>query len=406
MPHSAKTKPHHKEVKRREKLSDEGLLELVQRQTFLFFWDGAQPASGRRRGRAAHAPLPLRRGPARRGLPGRGALLPPLRRPRPRRPRPPPLQGSPSTSRTCCASAASADADVVHYQWLTVPALDAPLLRRLRPRVMTAHYILPPHAEPPPVAAARRVFGRMDAVVAHSEHSAARLRDEVGLDPAQGPGHPPWRLRLPHPPAGGEAAAGGAGGRRGPGDPLLRPAASLQGHGEPARGVPPASTGAELWIVGNPRMDVEPLRELAAAAPGRVRFVTRFVEDAEIPAIFRRADVVALPYLDAEHSGVLYTGLAFGKPLVLSAVGGFPEVAATGAARLVPPGDAAALAAALARAGRRRPPATSSPPPPRRRRRSLLLGRGRPPHPRPLPRAARGAPMTPSPRSSSGSAPA
>ena len=34
--------------------------------------------------------------------------------------------------------------------------------------------------------------------------------------------------------------------------------------------------------------------------------------------------------------------------MVLSAVGGFPEVAATGAGRLVPPGDAAALAAALA----------------------------------------------------------
>ena len=33
---------------------------------------------------------------------------------------------------------------------------------------------------------------------------------------------------------------------------------------------------------------------------------------------------------------------------MLSAVGGFPEVAATGAARLVPPGDTAALAAALA----------------------------------------------------------
>ena len=138
-------------------------------------------------------------------------------------------------------------------------------------------------------------------------------------------------------------------------------------------------------------MDVEPLRELAAAAPGRVRFVTRFVEDAEIPAIFRRADLVALPYLDAEHSGVLYTGLAFGKPLVLSAVGGFPEVAATGAARLVPPGDAAALAAALGElvgdeAARAELAAAAAP----RRRRPLLLGRGRPPHPRPLPRADRG----------------
>jgi glycosyltransferase involved in cell wall biosynthesis len=94
-------------------------------------------------------------------------------------------------------------------------------------------------------------------------------------------------------------------------------------------------------------MDVTPLRHRADEAGGRVRFVTRFVDDAEIPAIFRRADLVVLPYLDAEHSGVLYTGLAFGKPLVLSAVGGFPEVAEAGAARLVPPGDTQALASVL-----------------------------------------------------------
>ena len=100
-------------------------------------------------------------------------------------------------------------------------------------------------------------------------------------------------------------------------------------------------------MVGNPRMEVEPLRRLAEEAPGRVRFLTRFVDDAEIPAIFRRADLVVLPYLDAEHSGVLYTGLAFGKPMVVSAVGGFPEVAEHGAARLVPPGDTVALAGAL-----------------------------------------------------------
>ena len=94
-------------------------------------------------------------------------------------------------------------------------------------------------------------------------------------------------------------------------------------------------------------MDVGPLRRQAAEAGGRVRFVTRFVDEAEIPAIFRRADLVVLPYLDAEHSGVLYTGLAFGKPLLLSAVGGFPEVAEAGVARLVPPGNTDALADAL-----------------------------------------------------------
>jgi glycosyltransferase involved in cell wall biosynthesis len=237
--------------------------------------------------------------------------------------------------------------DVVHYQWLTMPALDAHLLPKLRPRVMTAHYILPPHPTRHQLSTARRAFGAMDTVVAHSERSAVRLRDEVGLDPARVRVIPhgafDYLTRLPEEkplPTELEGAAGPVILFFG----LLRPYKGIENLLEAYRRV----EGAELWIVGNPRMEIGPLRQLAAEAKGRVRFVTRFVEDAEIPAIFRRADLVALPYLEAEHSGVLYTGLAFGKPLLLSAVGGFPEVAATGAARLVPPGDVPALATALA----------------------------------------------------------
>lgn len=281
-----------------------------------------------------------------------------------------------------------AGTDLVHYQWLTAPSLDAWLLPPTRPRVMTAHYILPPRPSRRQLATARRLFGRMDAVVAHSEHGAARLRDEVGLEPGRVRVVPhgafDYLTRLPEerplpPELGGNDAAPadvvGAGpestGVEGAGaEPPGVEGASVKGSVE---GVPAAAApvilffgllrpykgldtlleafrgvrGAELWIVGNPRMEVEPLRRLAAAALGRVRFLARFVEDAEIAAIFRRADLVVLPYRDAEHSGVLYTALAFGRPLLLSAVGGFPEVAATGAARLVPPEDPAALAAAL-----------------------------------------------------------
>jgi len=238
------------------------------------------------------------------------------------------------------------DADVVHYQWLTMPGLDSRLLPPHRPRLITAHYILPPRPSRRQVKRARRLFGAMDAVVAHSEHGAARLRDEVGLDPARVRVIPHGAFdhltRLPEErplPSDLEGAEGPVVLFFG----LLRPYKGLDTLLEAFREV----KGAELWIVGNPRMDLEPLHRLAASAPGRVRFVTRFVEDAEIPAIFRRADVVVLPYHDAEQSGVLYTALAFAKPLVLSSVGGFPEVAATGAARLVPPGDGGALAQAL-----------------------------------------------------------
>ncbi len=242
---------------------------------------------------------------------------------------------------------APTDADVVHYQWLTLPGLDRRLLPPTRPRVMTAHYILPPDASPRAARAAAKVFGAMDAVVAHSEHGAARLRDEVGL-PAERVRVIPhgafdYLTRLPEEKPLPEELQGAEG-------PvvlsfgLLRPYKGLENLLE-AFGE--AGADAELWIVGNPRLSVEPLHEMAALTGAKVRFVTRFVEEAEIPAIFRRADVVALPYLDAEHSGVLYTGLAFGRPLVVSAVGGFPEVAETGAARLVPAGDTGALATAL-----------------------------------------------------------
>jgi glycosyltransferase involved in cell wall biosynthesis len=238
------------------------------------------------------------------------------------------------------------DADVVHYQWLSMPSLDRHLLPPKRPRVITAHYILPPQPSRRQIATARRIYGRMDAVIAHSEHGAARLRDEVGIDPARVRVIPhgvfDYLTALPQekplPPELEDAS--------GPVILFFGLLRSYKGLDTLLRAFREVE-GAELWIVGNPRMEIEPLHRLAAEAPGRVRFLTRFVDDAEIPAIFRRADLVVLPYRDAEHSGVLYTGLAFGKPLVLSTVGGFPEVAATGAALLVRPEDPTRLAEAL-----------------------------------------------------------
>ena len=116
---------------------------------------------------------------------------------------------------------------------------------------------------------------------------------------------------------------------------LLRPYKGIETLLEAWRGV----TGAELWIVGRPRMALEPLR---AIAPPGVRFVPGFLPDAELPAYFRRADLVVLPYSRTERfdqSGVLATALGFGKPSVLSDVGGFPEVARPTRRSSVAPGD-------------------------------------------------------------------
>jgi glycosyltransferase involved in cell wall biosynthesis len=236
-------------------------------------------------------------------------------------------------------------ADLVHYQWLPVPSLDRRLIPPKRPRVYTMHWRLPENG----TRIARtleRLLAEMDAVVVHSEHGERRLAADFGV--------PRERLRLiPH----------------GAFDYLTRqrsevplPAELREVEGpvilafglvRPYKGTDVlleafrALDGAELWVVGMPRMPMEELRALASRARGTVRFVDRFISDPEIPAFMRRADLVVLPYRNIEQSGVLYTALAFGRPMVLSAVGGFPEIAERGAARLVPPGEPGPLAEVL-----------------------------------------------------------
>jgi glycosyltransferase involved in cell wall biosynthesis len=238
---------------------------------------------------------------------------------------------------------AALSADVVHFQWLAVQHLDGRLLPSGRPLVLTAHDVLPREARPGQRAAQRRLYDRFDAIVVHSEHGRARLTGELGVEARRVHVIPHGVLE--------HLAAGAADGWISPPPSrtdrpvvlcfgLMRPYKGIDLLLESWRGI----EDAELWIAGMPRMDISALQ--AAAAPG-VRFVARFIGDDELPAYFRRADLVVLPYREIDQSGVLFTALAFGKPLLLSDVGGFPEVAATGAARSFPAGDAAALHDAL-----------------------------------------------------------
>ncbi len=237
-------------------------------------------------------------------------------------------------------------AQVVHFQWLDVQWLDAHLLPR-RPTVLTAHDLLPREPRPGQVRAQRRLYEAVDAVIVHSEYGRRAMIEWGAAEPA--------KLRVV---------------RHGAFEHLTRqpserplPAELAQVSGpvvlffgllRPYKGIETLLatwreiSGAELWIVGRPLIPIAPLK---ASAPSGVRFVPRFVSDRELPAYFRRADLVVLPYSRTERfdqSGVLATALAFGKPTVLSDIGGFGEVAVTGAARLVAPDDVDALREAVA----------------------------------------------------------
>lgn len=246
------------------------------------------------------------------------------------------------------------EADLVHFQWLPVQWLDAHVLPP-GPLVLTAHDLLPREARPGQARAQRRLYRAADAVVVHSEYGRRALTS-LGVDPAKV--HVIHHGAFDHlaEPAGPVALPPELHEVEGPVvlffgllrpykglDVLLESWARLDREpvwSEAGRG--------ELWVVGRPRMSLEPLRR---RAPASVRFVPRFVSHGELQAVFRRADVVVLPYSRTgrfDQSGVLATALAFGKAIVLTDVGGFPEVAEEAAARLVAPDDAVSLADVLA----------------------------------------------------------
>jgi glycosyltransferase involved in cell wall biosynthesis len=80
----------------------------------------------------------------------------------------------------------------------------------------------------------------------------------------------------------------------------------------------------------------------------RIRFVNRYVTDAEVTGAFAAADAVVLPYRRSSASGPLHIAMSEGLPVVVSTVGGLVEaVSGYDGALLVPPADPRALADAL-----------------------------------------------------------
>jgi glycosyltransferase involved in cell wall biosynthesis len=252
------------------------------------------------------------------------------------------LAGHVDDMRALRALAARAAVDVTHFQWTTVPWVDGALLPA-GPVVLTVHNPFPRFRRPGQARAQQAVYDRVDALVVHSAHGRDTLVARRGVDPGKvhvipiGATPPDSDPANPLPP---ELAAVDDG----------RPVVLLFGLLRPYKGVRTllqawrGIEGAQLWIVGRPMMELPPL-------PDGVMLVPRYVSNAEADALYRRADVITLPYEDDERidqSGVMSHALGAGRAIVCSTVGGLAEVADAGAVRGVAPGDAQQLRDALA----------------------------------------------------------
>jgi glycosyltransferase involved in cell wall biosynthesis len=219
-------------------------------------------------------------------------------------------------------------ADVAHLQWLAAPELDDRLLRLREPLVFTAHDVLPRRT-----AAKRdlwrRLFGRFERIVVHSERGREQLSELVD----------PKRLRvIPHPvfPSDPERVDDG---RTLLALGIIRPYKGLADAISATRRI----EGARLLVAGDPLEDVGHYRETAG---DRAEWRLGFLSEAEVDRALGESTVALFPYRpEIDQSGALLRALGAGVPVVTYDVGGLAEpVRRFGAGRVVPAGEVEALA--------------------------------------------------------------
>lgn len=87
--------------------------------------------------------------------------------------------------------------------------------------------------------------------------------------------------------------------------------------------------------------------ELPAGEDPRVTLRIEHVPDEAVAELFEAATCVVLPYREATQSGIGSEAKQYGRAMIVTEIGGLPELVAAGGGRLVPPEDPATLAAEI-----------------------------------------------------------
>jgi len=110
----------------------------------------------------------------------------------------------------------------------------------------------------------------------------------------------------------------------------------------------PVLSEVNLLIAGECYTGAEEVRTLIEPLKSRVYWYDKYLPDDDVPQLFAASDLVVLPYKKATSTGVLPLAYAAGLPVVVTNVGGLPDLVTEGeTGAIVPPNNPEALANAI-----------------------------------------------------------
>lgn len=237
--------------------------------------------------------------------------------------------------RRLLARIAAGDYDVVDIQWIPFADRTALFMDVLRDRcdrsgtllVFSAHNAFPHDRPRTNVRVLRRSLNRAHLIVAHSQHVAAELSNQLGtktpvvwipLGPQFLDRHLPSRAdaarRLGCPPPPIVLFFG-----------LIRPYKGMDLLAEAWPTVSSSFPDATLMVVGKV-LGAEAERELGGLrTQSNVIVVDRYVPVAWMLDYYAVSDIVVLPYRRASQSAALMTAVSLGRPTVVTPIAGLQE---------------------------------------------------------------------------------
>jgi glycosyltransferase involved in cell wall biosynthesis len=249
--------------------------------------------------------------------------------------------------------------DVVHMQWSRFPRFDRALIRAVRamgiPVVHTIHDVEPLFTHGLLAGDLRLVYGgdNIDGFIVHTEENRQRLLTHYPDIAA----HTVHVIPLIVSRIGDESQIGTRQDARAALQADLDTFIVLffgnikayKGLDVLLQSVPEflaAHPRTELWIAGRAENDADRQRLEEAASHNQIRVVADYIPSEAVWMYHRAADVVVFPYHQISQSAALATALSYDCAVIVSDVGGLPDLV-QGNGWIIRPGDPKALTAAL-----------------------------------------------------------